>query len=1805
MQLFENETISGAEKAIKIGTRVVSGDVNLAWFTSEEIKPSNSISIVDSSSAIAENFITDVSSNEPHMAYADELGFLRTVDGKYNLPTNNLTISNLFLSKPTFTERVSIANIDAKDYVHYMYVSRFFLPSQAGLNIISRRQFVEYDKLKSLAIKVIDSSNKEYIDPSNNKRKYRILLEPFKTDSNINNTELPYRIIVLLDHDQPSGLKLVYDKVECDEDGNMFNLETQYTESINAVQYFEEVPEESFVIDENYYDKEHFSIKKSEQKYSDVFSTNINHSGYQVIAPTKAINDYRVFEVFNWRLIARSSVNINFDQINYGQELDAAGNVIQRTVKVGVLYSSAMGQIQNSVINPYIFLRLQNSPFNLSKYSFINPLQQNTINTNEANYWKVDIDNIDDLSQFDILAWSPTFSITANHKSKLDSFIRANGTLILDMSSTSADATIINPQLAVDYNLIPSAYIDMIEDSVVVDYRKNGGWTLVDQIFEKPYYGIYGANYISRTNTYKTYPYFKSSATEKTFLKCGQSSSTAKPIGIVIDYPSVGDAVTKGNIMSCTFPLMAYCNSIYSSASPEQVSNSNYADISAEPASTTIYSGIQEGPFKLLYNTISYALYSKALASRSIDLRSSLYNYVSPWKSSWAMNSSALLDDEKSEYFTKVSINTSTDIYTRDLTSNDSSLFDYYKKSLAALLPDAQRDILSNISYENTDFYLEITNPDIKVVNATVVDEDDFSVNENIPSSYTLHKVSFPNSKAFAYTDKWSPKLEPPDKIGTYAIVDRALASSSTRELSNNLNVLASFKSYPFNLQSSYNYAVAKDKPLILNANIKSNLTLTQNVSLSYTVRTIVKPYIPSTPDTQVTVIPSCVNFKSSIDDLNQLRTTNISADSNIFPYTGDIDIHLQTKIWTNGAPYHEYVKYIQYTLAIDKHYSGPIDGKYGSSTETAVRSFQKKYKQRWEDGKVDSETKWYLALYWLALKAFNPTLFNDTKAFASPDIRKYIEAAENTALAKDIGKKTFRKITFSGITGPSQGADVIWFEMPASIQDVNKIIIEPDDNAIWRQWKIDSYGYSASATTNIFATTLKTDNKSAASGNIEINFGPSGVPANTIKYFWIRIVGGPLAYYGLAEGFGIKSIKAQGITTQSGTPGQEEEVDEDVETVTVPVTLNVVSTETASNISSANNYIKTYQTNNIPRSTSYVSSISWVNPENRTTITKTFTANQYKLNDTNVYTFDNLNINFSDAPSSITRNSTTVESVTSQGATVDTSSLTLIQSGNTITIETSSVYYSGSQVFNITNSLNSYRLKRLNGSILPDSRNAINVNDGILLMCKADGSPYGLVSSSEINTQLSGITSITDEEIDLRYGFFYLKNLVAEDNGFIYGFYDLNEKEFIGKTISYIDYINRGISNIYVGICAIDADGNTQNKNEYIGPSVDITFRPVNIPLKSIVPIYSIKYNNNSSIKVGSIDGNINRFECWELPVTTGSFWKEISIPSSRQWSDWKANYSGQTIAAYYSTQVNLPVIWSDIYGYGHYDILDEQPVLLTEKKIQVRRNPILSWNYPTDYFNSKFGIVKSVIQIYIRDSINSDWVEVPYSSIRDINCDTGVVEFKNRIVPSDNRLIKVSYTTKNKNILLKQVNGDPIPINPVLNKDVIQFNRPLYIYIYPAKMYKKNNSQTTELSQVTDHRYYFPVNFTYDSSLFNISSINYDPFALPIAVIYVYNNPYKSQPTLVDLRLRGGGVQNDIDIFKLKQINSDVISFWDVYPPEGTAYNKGGYVIIQIPEEVKDNFVDKKEIHEIISNNLTAGVVYELQDMNGNSWD
>lgn len=1849
MEKFVNETLDGNEEAIKIGSKVPPGAINLSWFTANVISPANNINVVDLSETIQENTslknsLHSSSDDESVLVYADELGFLRTFDGQYTFGSDDFTVSNIFLNQVTESKAYERDSINPNSFVHYYYISRFFISAPGdGFYLLSINDYIDPERFKNLNLRVLDKNNEEYVDKNTGRKKYRFLLEPFITPTNKLRNEVPYRVIVLLDATDHDQIKLVYDKVECDEYGNMYNLNLNYTETINPVTFYEEIPEEAFVIDSNYSNDRKFSIKKLNQKYFDLTLSRQVDNGYQIVVPAKGLNDYRVFENFNWRLIARTKKNISFDQIEDDISQFTNG-VITRTIKAGILYSSSMNQDSNSNIYPYIFSRLYNSPFNLNHYLFINPLNTNSnsqseieASINSADYWKVDIDSITSLDQFDVVAWSPTGTISANQVQKIRDFLLKNGTIILDLSNCSSSAAqSLSNQLIKNSSTVVGNYSEMNLNNPILDYTKNGGWTIDESIFEKEEYGLFGSNYIFNNNTYKSYEFFENSVTENNFLKIDSSTSPAKSIGTLIPFVSNTDALVRGNIIAVTFPLFKYCNSIYSISSPEQIVDLNFGSTSNNTQNENIYPGIVEGPFKLLYNAISFAAYCKLQSSREIRTNSSLYNFVSSWRSAWVMDRDALLESELPE-FTNVNISSSIQIMGKDLDSSKSSIFEIYKSSLRDFLPDHQKDLVFGITNpDEIEFFIEVTNPDVRLTNANIITQSSFNLGENIPSAYTLFKISDNSSKSFAYTLKPSPKLEPPSGRGPYVVIDKTYSSSNDASLVSSLgNVLSSFKSYPFALNTTYSYLNTSDKPSVFSFSGLANFKML--FEGSYT-RELTVDGGTSTSTTLVNVTAPCLEFKSAIDDLDLLREEGSSNPNNTYLYSGDIDIHKDPRLWRSGSPTHEYVKYIQYTMSTIGGQICVVDGIFGPQTAGAVKNFQIANNQRYLDGTVDSETKSYMAFAWKNLKSSNITRFNYLRTSTTTNanlsaVTKYIDAAANAGTTSTINSKSYKKITFSGFSGPSQSFDILFFKIPNNLEKLNKIVIEADLNSIWQNFTIAHYGYSSTFKSNIFDTNVRALNLSVSNGKIQIILDSNqGVDPTGFRYMWISIVGGPISNFGYAEGFSIKSITAFGKISQTTIIDNPDITN--IQTGTVYALANVKLNLQFSDVSVQNSPSYNFSTSFPQRASAYIESLQIGYPnesggmdgpldqtgDNPVNITL---EESIYLDDIDDYYFENnaykFNFGQTENLKSINLETFSIQSLIGDGVTLSVNNTpspveTIISNPTTTTssivAQTSSVYYEDSEYVTVSTDISeNYRLKTIDGYLYPESRNTVTVNDGILLICDSSGNSIGLPTADEINSEYLSSPSILAPETDLRYGYFVLNNQEPVDNGLIYGFYDNSQKEFLGKIISYTDVITRGIQNIFPAVCAIDADGNTANRNEFIGPTVSTTFVPVNSPLKLLAPVYSLKLKRASSIRVNPIDSNLDKFDAWELPVSSGTFWKNINVSLTRPWSGWINSYAGQTLKAYYTTLDQIPINWSGIFGKGFYDVRDELPVLLDDRTIQLRRVPLANFNYKTNYIGSRVGILKPPLQIFIKSSELSDWELLDEQLIRDVNCKTGIIKFKTRIIPNNKNLIKVSYTTSDKSNLIKHINGNPIPLNPLLNSDLIDFDSPLYIYINPKEIYKQNldpnlNLNIINLEKIEEYTFDSVVNFTYDSTLFDKSSSNYDPFALLIAIIYVNNNPYRQKPNLIDTRSRGGGLKVDIPSSDLLDAIPNVLSYWDVYPPSGEAYARGGYVIIRIPEEVKDHFVDENEIYNIITNNLTAGIAYDLQDMNGNNW-
>jgi hypothetical protein len=506
---------------------------------------------------------------------------------------------------------------------------------------------------------------------------------------------------------------------------------------------------------------------------------------------------------------------------------------------------------------------------------------------------------------------------------------------------------------------------------------------------------------------------------------------------------------------------------------------------------------------------------------------------------------------------------------------------------------------------------------------------------------------------------------------------------------------------------------------------------------------------------------------------------------------------------------------------------------------------------------------------------------------------------------------------------------------------------------------------------------------------------------------------------------------------------------------------------------------------------------------------------------------------------------------------------------------------------------------------VSPSLKNSVSYIDGVVCLCDQNGRPVG----KPVFTRNVGSSG---ESVNENITNVYLeKNSNFRSDGLIYGFFDLSSRTFLGSNISYTEYMERnGDQNIYIAVIATDYDGNTASDDiDFSGFSV-IPISTLQVPNKLVCPVYNVHFNDTVAIKVTPPPSYLEKRDPWHIGITSGSFVRSLDIPVNTIYNEditWLKKYRGETsqnisVKAYYDTTSYNSNGWSKILGEPFVDVLEEIPVLVDSRTIRVRQTPIAAIHEPGDNLNYFASPIKPYLFISIKDSINAPWRQLKYSEIGSFNCSTGIIQFKQPIMPNDERLIKVTYATKEPARQIKTLNGTNIKLNPYLYKDEVKFNKPKYIYIVPRSIQVVGSGDL----QVINNEIYEQediLRYTEDPRIFNSSHPKYNPFALLMATIYVVDYTISSSIDIKDLRLKGGGISNNANIAEALSDHPYVRSNWDIMGPDGMAYNMGGYVVVQIPGSVKDYLSDETIISTIRSA-MTAGIVFELQDLTGKEW-
>lgn len=168
-------------------------------------------------------------------------------------------------------------------------------------------------------------------------------------------------------------------------------------------------------------------------------------------------------------------------------------------------------------------------------------------------------------------------------------------------------------------------------------------------------------------------------------------------------------------------------------------------------------------------------------------------------------------------------------------------------------------------------------------------------------------------------------------------------------------------------------------------------------------------------------------------------------------------------------------------------------------------------------------------------------------------------------------------------------------------------------------------------------------------------------------------------------------------------------------------------------------------------------------------------------------------------------------------------------------------------------------------------------------------------------------------------------------------------------------------------------------------------------------------------------------------------------------------------------------------------------------------------------------------------------------------------------------------------------------------LNSGLAQ-NNPMHFYIQPSQIQILENGEYINVEDYTAPD--SVIDFTFDYSIFNTSSFTYNPFALHLGIAVVNNKFNYESVEFADLRLKGGGLKPLSNKTKTVDDKPNILNFADLNSGKGHLYPRGGYVIVKIPKEVKENFRSIEDIYSIVRSNLTAGIAFDIHDMDGNDW-
>lgn len=505
---------------------------------------------------------------------------------------------------------------------------------------------------------------------------------------------------------------------------------------------------------------------------------------------------------------------------------------------------------------------------------------------------------------------------------------------------------------------------------------------------------------------------------------------------------------------------------------------------------------------------------------------------------------------------------------------------------------------------------------------------------------------------------------------------------------------------------------------------------------------------------------------------------------------------------------------------------------------------------------------------------------------------------------------------------------------------------------------------------------------------------------------------------------------------------------------------------------------------------------------------------------------------------------------------------------------------------FDIADS-SAYYAMDTDGRVFPNQETGfVSKVDGIKLLCDANGKPVGFPTMPTN----SGSTSSQRH---------YTKIAIASTGSaaeVMVAFYDKAQKEFIrtpnGRAeMTYIEYMLRGPENIYIGVVS---DYELVESRTIPTPSDQDAPR---LPFKWAMPAYGVLAKEHSRISLQPLPKNLGAQDLWPVAVREGRFNRQLVVPRTGNLPAYLQSYRGSRVNVFYGLpEAEMGGYSSSIYGPPHADVHDEEPIILDDNVIQVRQAPIHMVETPTQ-FPSRADPVRPVFKVYKRLTTSSPWVQLEWSDILDWNVSTGEIFLRQPLRSNDTSLLKVDYTTTRRHYYFKKFNNTLLNLNMHPGHSRTFQDKALYVYLVPE--YAEDSKAKTIPGSVNASA----LRMTTDPAIFDPIDPRFDPLAVQLGVIYTSAALDHSSIAVLDTRRRGGGIPNETNLSEVVRLIKQASTYWDVGFGAGASYQKGGYVIVRLPSELKQDF-SEQQLREVIERNMTVGVGFKVEDLQGNDW-